>query len=221
MHFTRNPPSKRYKDYRRYRQYTRRDFKRFCAYCFRHELEAGGEEHFEQDHFEPRSRPNVDPADYLNLYWSCRGCNAPQNKGNAWPTEAQLERGERFCDPCEHDPVGTDYVLKKDGLLEAVTPAGRYTIRHIRLNERPDLVENRVLRREYRQTYRQRLAELRQTLEWRQAAVEVQGDQTVMTELASLQEMVEAYEDYVTTDPFKLHDVPPGIPADVIDGLSG
>ena len=52
-----------------------------------------------------------------------------------WPTPAELDRGERFCDPCDHDPVGTDYVQTPDGRLESLTAAGGYTIRHIRPRE--------------------------------------------------------------------------------------
>jgi len=56
MKFERTPPPKQYKHWRYYRRYTREDFRRFCAYCFRHEDEIGGPEHFVQDHFEPRSK---------------------------------------------------------------------------------------------------------------------------------------------------------------------
>lgn len=143
MQFRRTLPVPHYIDYSRYRQLTRADFRRYCAHCFRHEDDLGGEEFFVQDHFEPKSRVNVDPSDFLNLYWSCSACNARQNKGNKWPSETQLAAGEQFCDPCHHDPEVVDYDKVDDGTLQALTPAGVFTIRHIRLNERPSLVKFR------------------------------------------------------------------------------
>lgn len=207
MRFNRNPPLRFYKHYRRYRKYTQHTFCHVCAYCFRHEDEAGGEEHFEQDHFKPASRPDVDPADYRNLYWSCRGCNSRENKGNNWPSPEQEARDERFCDPCKADPVGRDYTEDDDGRLVSLTPAGRYTIRRIRLNERKCLVECRVRRTRLRSTYRTQLQMLRQ-------AVETVTQASVQSALA---ELIESYERFVSREPFMMVSIPPEVTEELMD----
>lgn len=219
MKFERTTPPQTFKHYRHYRQYTRSDFRRVCAHCFRHEEEAGGEEHFVQDHFEPKHRTNVDPSDYLNLYWSCGACNSRQNKGDTWPTPEQLARGEHFCDPCHHDPVGADHAEKDDGRLEALTPAGAFTIRHIRLSERNDLKKHRIKRRRIRRTYLDRLRTLRDDLEsWRGHATR-SGGLAAIEMCDTLSKLVTEYETFVDRDPFMIVDVPPDVPSDQIDGL--
>lgn len=134
--------------YRNFREWTREDFRCFCAYCFRHEDEVGGLAHFDQDHFEPKAGIFANPSrtnDYYNLYWCCKECNSPQNKGSQWPDPAARSRGEGFCDPCVRDPELFDYQSEADFSLTPITPQGRYTIRVLRLNERPTV---RKLRRE-------------------------------------------------------------------------
>lgn len=219
MKFQRTPPPRKFKDYHRYRQHTRSDFRRVCAHCFRHEEEAGGEEHFVQDHFEPKHRPSVDPSDYLNLYWSCVACNSRQNKGVTWPTSEEHARGEHFCDPCHHDPVGTDYTEQDDGHLEALTPAGAYTIRHIRLSERNDLISHRIRRRRIRHTFLDRLGRLHDALEsWRGNATR-SGSITAIEKCDKLSKLVTEYETFVQRDPFMIVDVPQSVPLDLIEGL--
>lgn len=220
MKFSREAPPFTYRDYSKYRPYTRRDFKRVCAHCFRHEDEAGGEGHFVQDHFEPKHRENVDPADYFNLYWSCVACNGPKNKGGKWPTALELERGERFCDPCHHDPVGTDYVEKEDGTLRPLTPTGEYTNRHIRLSERPSLVNQRLTRKRIRQQYVIRLGSLREELKLWKARLEDRPTQEAHATCAGLAGLVEEYESFVGRQPFmRYFPFPPEIPPEVIAGI--
>lgn len=217
MKFTRQDPPVKYADYHRYREYTRRDFQFVCAHCFRHEDEAGGEEHFVQDHFEPKHRRNVDPADYFSLYWSCVGCNGRKNKGSKWPTSTQLARGEKFCDPCDHDPVGTDYIEKDDGMLQALTPAGAYTNRVIRLNERRPLVNLRLKRRRNRQIYMHHLAELRGALQEWKIRLEERPDEYAKEKCSKLAQLIGAYDSFVNRDLFMLcHPFPPEVPDDVI-----
>lgn len=220
MKFTRNQPPKRYQEYHRYRQYTRSDFQRVCAHCFRHEDEAGGEAHFVQDHFEPKHRPNVDPADYFNLYWSCVECNSPQNKGATWPTDAEIESGEKFCDPCEHDPVGSDYKETHDGTLDALTSAGRYTIRHIRLSERPALVNLRVTRRRVKGQYTALLARLRSSLRLWRSRLQQRHSKEALEKCEKLESLVDAYESFVTREPFMCcFPFPREIPDELITGI--
>lgn len=219
MKFQRTLPPRKFNDYRKYRQYTRSDFRRVCAYCFRHEDEAGGEEHFVQDHFEPKHRPNVDPSDYLNLYWSCGACNSRQNKGANWPTPEEQARGEQFCDPCHHDPVGTDYTEQDDGHLQDLTPAGAFTIRRIRLSERKDLIKHRIRRRRIRHTFLDRLRGLSDALEsWRGNATR-SGSMAAIQKCDKLSELVTEYDAFVHRDPFMIVNVPQPVPFDLIEGL--
>lgn len=219
MKFQRTSPPRKFKDYHRYRQHTRSDFRHVCAYCFRHEEEAGGEEHFVQDHFEPKHRENVDPSEYTNLYWSCIACNGRRNKGTRWPTPEELARGEHFCDPCQYDPVGADYAEKDDGLLEALTPAGAFTIHNIRLSKRKELIGLRRRRRRLQLTYRDRLRSLRDDLESWRGRAKRSGRLSSIEKCDRLSKLVTEYETFVYRDPFMMVDVPPYVPSDQIDGL--
>lgn len=220
MKFTREHPPFETRNWRRYRDYTRRDFQSVCAYCFRHEDEAGGEGHFVQDHFEPKHRPNVDPANYFNLYWCCVECNSPRYKGGNWPTPEQFARGEHFCDPCHHDPVGTDYVEVEGRTLTPLTPAGKYTILHLRLSDRASLRKCREQRAHIRLMYERELPNLRKTLDaWRDKLAAHPSDET--TSLCnSLLALVEAYELFLARDPFMLkHPLPPQVPPRITDAI--
>ena len=216
MKFLREHPPFKARHYREYREHTRRDFHQVCAYCFRHEEEAGGEAHFEQDHFKPKHLPDVDPADYYNLYWSCRGCNAPQNKGRKWPSAVEFARGEQFCDPCNHDPVGTDYDEKDDGTLQTFTPAGRYTDRYLRLSIRPSLVNQRRRRRSVRENYTLLLNLLRTELDALLPQAEKQRSEESQEKYARLYELADAYATFVQREPFMLHSFPPPVPEELI-----
>ena len=115
-----------------YKRYTRADFKRSCAYCFAHEDGAGGERAFGQDHYWPKEAFKALRSTYSNLYWCCCTCNGV--KGDHYPQPDEIRQGIQFCDPCVADPCLKDYSLGSDGLLTALTHAGRYTIDHLRLN---------------------------------------------------------------------------------------
>ncbi len=219
MKFTRQIPPVKYSNYRRYRQFTRRDFQNVCAHCFLHEDEVGGEEDFVQDHFEPKHRPNVDPADYLNLYWSCWACNSRSNKGGIWPSPEQMQNGERFCDPCDIDPVDHDYREEDDYCLKPLSSAGKYTILHIRLNERPSLTTKRRIRKETRERYRESLTRLRVSLEEWSAKIEQSGDMLGREKCDQLAGLVEAYQEFVNREPFMLSSLPPEIPQGLISGI--
>lgn len=220
MKFTREHPPFTTNNLRRYRAHTRRDFQSICAYCFRHEDEAGGEAHFVQDHFEPRHRPSVDPANYLNLYWCCVECNSPRYKGSKWPTPEELARSECFCDPCHHDPVGTDYVETNDWTLTSLTPAGEFTVRHIRLNDRESLRKCRQERARIRSVYQRDLGNLRVALDaWAKRLAEHPSDQA-REKRDSLRALVKEYELFLARDPFMLHHpLPPEVPQELTDAI--
>jgi hypothetical protein len=221
MKFTRTHPPTKYDDYHRYRPYTRADFLRVCAHCFRHEDEAGGEECFVQDHFEPKCRPNVDPADYFNLYWSCGICNGRRNKGNKWPTDEDLAQGRRFCDPCDHDPVGADYVEEENSRLKPLTPAGQYTVGHLRLNERRELLKLRGQRRSLRQAYLTRLRQIESAIAERIDRERRTTGEHLMPILFKLQEVRVEYEAFLAREPFMLTDMPEALPPDLETLLLG
>jgi hypothetical protein len=127
------PPTK--KHHRAYKLYLRQDFLHRCAYCLIHEAHYGGLRNFHVDHFRPKGLPKFRHLAlvYTNLYYACALCNT--NKGNTWPTDELLNLGFRFLDPCEEDPFeGHLEINKQDGSLLVQTPAGEYTVYHLRLN---------------------------------------------------------------------------------------
>ena len=139
MIFRRSSEVPEQNEYESYRPWLRQDFEFRCAYCLRHEFFFGGGEAGEIDHFRPRHLFPSRVNEYRNLYWSCRKCNAV--KGAKWPSEAQMERGLRFLDPCVEGHED-HWQTQADGVLTAFTPVGRYTIRQIRL-DRPTLTQFR------------------------------------------------------------------------------
>lgn len=194
----------------------RQDFQGFCAYCFRHEDEIGVES-FVLDHFEPQSFNSARVNDYSNLYWSCAACNAPQNKNAHWPSPTDLAAGYRFCDPCDHDPVGTDYRELRSGRLKSQTPAGEYTIDHIGLDRRPILVQHRRNRREVRRQYKHALTQL-------QRALKVLSSKERLSErqrraLAALELYEELYRRFLERSPFLLAHYPPAAPVVLIQQI--
>lgn len=148
MKFVRRNPIPPRKHYHSYRDALSEDFRGFCAYCFRHYEEVGGDEHFEIDHFMPVGKGG-DRDDYMNCYWSCKGCNGPGKKHGKWPTLEEQDEGRFFVDSCKEDPFDKHYTLVYDR-LDPLTNAGTWTIREIKLNDRPALREWRVLRDERR-----------------------------------------------------------------------
>ncbi|RJP33959.1 MAG: hypothetical protein C4547_11515 [Phycisphaerales bacterium] len=186
-----------------------------CAYCFRHEAEVGGQGHFDQDHFEPRSVNNgARERVCLNLYWCCKDCNSKQNKGSEWPSIEEQERGEVFCDSCDHDPEIVDYARQSDLSVKALTPAGKYTIRILRLNERPELRELLTNRRRIQGVYRAVLRLLRRLVERAETCEAVrEGDSTRQLAVAELRTTIVAFEQFVEADPFVLKDVPESVDA--------
>jgi hypothetical protein len=136
MVFTRSRPRRRYRHYRSYREQLRRDFRYRCAYCLTHEGHNGWDANYCIDHFRPRKgafgRPDLE-HEYTNLYWACRECN--EIKGDIWPDEALMTQGFRFLDPCQQeDDHDAHWRTRPDGSFEPLTPAGTYTISHLRLN---------------------------------------------------------------------------------------
>jgi hypothetical protein len=145
MIFQRSIPERLFKDYTDYRPLLRRDFRHRCAYCLVHEYFLGGEAGCCIDHHHPvhgaYARPDL-IADYTNLFWCCRECN--ENKGSTWPSQTDYNAGLRFLNPCNSaDDHDLHWRVLPSGILEPLTPAGRYTIRYLKL-WRPILQHHRA-----------------------------------------------------------------------------
>jgi len=129
MVFIRTVPPRKYADYTRYRPYLRKDFRYRCAYCLRQEGHNGGEANFCIDHHRPMRGPFGRPdlqRDYANLYYVCCECN--ENKADHWPTEAELQQGLRFIDPCQPgDDHDLHWRFHPDGSIQSLTNVGKYT----------------------------------------------------------------------------------------------
>lgn len=206
--------------YQTYREMTREDFRRFCAYCFRHEGELGGPGHFDQDHFEPKSVNNgAKERVFLNLYWCCKDCNSRQNKGSTWPNAGELSRGECFCDPCHHDPDGTDYAREADLSLRAMTTSGGYTIRILRLNERTELRSLLSDRDRVRREYQQTLGLLRHLIQRAEQNGTIAAGSPIGSAIEAVRRVIPAYEQFVNADPFVLTSVPEPVDADSLVDL--
>lgn len=199
---------------------TRADFRCFCAYCFRHEDELGGQGHFDQDHFEPKSVNNgAKERVFLNLYWCCKDCNSRQNKGSTWPSAGQLLLGECFCDPCHHDPEVVDYSRQEDMSLLAKTASGGYTIRILRLNERSELRKLLIDRDRVRREYQQRLEQLRSQIRRADQIGLAATNSTIGAVVEVVRRAIPDYEQFVNADPFVLTSFPEPIDTKALTDL--
>jgi uncharacterized protein (TIGR02646 family) len=133
--------------YQQFKRYLRADFRESCAYCLLHESHLSVDYwSFTIDHFRPKAMPQFRHLRhvYANLYYACPQCNT--FKRSRWPASSTLARGSGFVDPCAQDPMD-HFVFSGDGRIAPRTPAGAYTIRHVRLNRtrliqlRRDLIE--------------------------------------------------------------------------------
>ena len=96
----------------------------------------------EVDHFDPRPSPNRNR--YKNLFWSTGLCN--NNKSNTWPSPREVALGIRFLDCTAESDYGPHIVEElATGRLVGVTPAGKYHLRVLGLND-PPFVEERLER---------------------------------------------------------------------------
>lgn len=198
------------KPYAQFRRWTRHDFKGFCAYCYRHDTEAGGMPHFDQDHFEPNAaNGGAKRNDYYNLYWSCKECNARENKGSNWPSAEEQARGERFCDPCQHDPEVVDFQRGGNCEWKPLTPAGEYTARILRLNERTSLRENCEARKRFKGEYTTNLLMLRHLVRGLDELQKTNPDDALQAMAQQLQGTISSYETYLAQSPFVYMNPPP------------
>jgi hypothetical protein len=91
------------------------------------ETDTGGE--LTIDHFHPHSRGGT--SDLENLLYCCQRCN--QYKADYWPMHPD---DPGLWNP-RQDPVETHLLSLADGTLYAITPAGAFTLKRLRLNRAP------------------------------------------------------------------------------------
>jgi HNH endonuclease len=143
-HFARTKPAPLVTGgYRGFRTYVRADFCQKCAYCLIAELWAAGEQHFELDHFRPKSLFPELEQDFYNLYYACHPCNL--SKHRFWPPEDLEQRGTTFVDLCQ-DEFESHFRSNEDGTWSGITESGKYTVDILRLNKK-HLVQVRLLLR--------------------------------------------------------------------------
>lgn len=127
--------------HRHYLPFLRELFRRRCAYCLTPDDKSGGEEGMQVDHFIPESRQPELRLAWHNLYYCCSACNL--RKSN-YPSPAEIERGCRFIDPCNDDPIHF-FCLTQDNVtgdycvVTALSPVADYEISRLQFNRRKDL----------------------------------------------------------------------------------
>lgn len=127
---TQAPPPKN--NWRDYKPFLRIDFAYRCAYCRLHEAFGGTQRNFIVEHFRPRKFFPELTLEYSNLYYACTRCN--DYKGSHWPSNELVTAGFYFGDPCVEDIYSRHFEENRDGVLNARTNCGEYTITHLQLN---------------------------------------------------------------------------------------
>jgi len=145
------------------------DFQSRCGYSMRHLLQCG-ERCMEVDHFDPTRKSKYRHL-YGNLMLATRLCN--NFKQHTWPSAQQQKSGMRFLDPTRELDYGVqifeDPVTHK---LVGVTPAARYHIRSLGLND-PSFVAERMDRTALAAILEKPIARIQATFEETIEAVQV------------------------------------------------
>lgn len=107
-----------------------------CVYCDSHEVEVGGRESMELDHFRPSSREEFAALknDPRNLHHSCGRCN--RLKGSKWPSTHPVNPHDGvvgFVDPFVDDRR-LYFGVEADGALVHRLPPAAYMIKLLQLN---------------------------------------------------------------------------------------
>ena len=118
-----------------------------CVYCDSHEMEVGGRESLELDHFRPWSRPEFkhlkdDPA---NFHHACGRCN--RLKGAKWPSTQETEPHDGkagFVNPFTDDRRRY-FSVNEDGSLVCRQHPATYMVKLLQL-DRPLLKLLRIRR---------------------------------------------------------------------------
>ncbi len=142
--------------YEYYRDHYRREIAEQCisrcVYCDSHELEAGGPESMELDHFRPCSQPAFEHLkdDPSNLYYACARCN--RLKSAEWPSTHATDSHDGtvgFVDPFSDDRRSY-FAVNSDGTLVCKRHPAKYMTKLLQL-DRPLLKllrRRRILRKQ-------------------------------------------------------------------------
>ena len=108
-----------------------KDFEGRCAYSLVHVKDCG-ERLMEVDHHNPTFSGKI-RNNYNNLFPATRHCNG--KKSNTWPPKALRAKGIRFLNPCKEGDYGYQIFENEGGELIGVTPAAKYHIVMLDLND--------------------------------------------------------------------------------------
>jgi hypothetical protein len=163
--YSKTKRGKYYSNYSYYRQEIREDSLFRCVYCDIHELENGGEEHMNLDHFRPKAIDKFSSLvnDPNNLVWACGGCN--NLKSDFWPitdSDFCFVGKEGFLDPFV-DSYQEYFLITDDGTLVAEKDPAQYMIMILALNResRKKFRELRLLKRRLVDEFSRKIDEMK------------------------------------------------------------
>lgn len=123
-------------DYKKYKPILQQEFGGQCVYCCG--LDNKGYEAFGVDHYRPKKHFPHLATEYLNLFYACNRCNSL--KRDFWPTANNKKLGQFVPNPCEY--VMFEHLRFKGGAVEPVSPAGKFSVEWLDLND-PKAVDYR------------------------------------------------------------------------------
>lgn len=121
---------------------------------------AGGMEHMDIDHLDPRKKKEY-LQDIQNLFLTKHACNL--RKSDNWPSQEEQKEGLRYLNCCTEADYGVHIFEDPDSHeVWGATPPGRYHVRMCGLNSQ-NLVSERRERHEKRERVLRGFASLRIT----------------------------------------------------------
>ncbi len=111
-----------------------------CVYCAIGEASWGGIDHYQIDHFRPKSKFSHLTHVITNLYYACPVCN--RFKSDDWPSDTLELEVVCYPDPSEFDYNDLMSVSSDTFQLDGTCVASKYVISRLYLN-RPQLVFER------------------------------------------------------------------------------
>ncbi len=122
-------------DYQSAKEILKQDFYDLCGYCGKNSKHM--HQHFQIDHFVPKSLDSKREKDYYNLVLACPRCN--RAKWNQWPTRdvnVPNDGNVGFVDPAT--PEFDEHIQREaNGFIVGITPLGRNMCHMLQLDIRP------------------------------------------------------------------------------------